>query len=134
MNVRVAKVAVYHFDEIKEKLSIMKDVVDALEGGDAEVAVMGRGCIALITQDESFSETLEKWLADRIILIHNVLEKLGDEENCDISLVWEDPCMAVYVCWNHRKVWIINTAYLDEWPNPKTCKDCKLLIGKGKEG
>jgi len=54
---------------------------------------------------------------------------------CDITLAYAEPCVEVYVCWVHRKVWIIDTTYISPQIKnpPKTCDECQKLIAKSKE-
>ncbi len=143
MDIEVHKLVVYRFYESpkfkEEDISIAEEIIGALEGAEAYADLVDdKTMFVFVEQSEGggYIENFIDLIFDRMRSLHNTLMKLEDEEQaCEIALAFAEPCTEVYVCWNHRKIWEIDTTYIGSQLDnpPKTCKECKHLIEKAKE-
>jgi len=96
---------------------------------------LGRGLIAagflLLGYYLGSGVTMGVSISVVLIFLGRWLER---DVDCTIDLTYADPCTEVYVCWNHRKIWEVDTTYIGaQFDNqPKTCKECVELIKGGK--
>jgi len=136
MNVEVKKLAIYKFSPVCfRETAVIGNVVSALEGEEANTYWAEDGAVAIVDliyrgKVDSYSELI----ADRINTLQKTLNELGDNEMCSISLAYATSLKEVYVCWNHRKVWIINTEVVGSrlGDTPKSCRECHELVEKSK--
>ena len=142
MRVQVSKTIIYKLDSetvddhIYDDKDYLREIIGAIEGMDVEVhEVFDQFIVTGSLEDTSNNVDLMQMLVDRLKTLHILLENSGDDEHCDISLVFADPCTEVYVCWNHRRVWVIDTTYVGSrlGNTPKNCKECQHLVELAKE-
>lgn len=136
MNLEVKKLAIYKFSQVCFGESrIIGDVVSALEGETANTYWSEDAVVATVDSfDSGKIQSYGELIADRIYTLQKALNQLKDEEACSISLAYASPTKEVYVCWNHRKIWIIHTEHVGSrlGNTPKTCKECKELVERAK--